>query len=144
MFHAGPLLFANGLAIDPSGQWLYIVQSTVPNVVRVPLHKPNGELEPIHALPRGTVPDGLAFADNGELLIACYKPDAVYRGFPDGRVELFCEDPTGELLSRPTNVALHDGKLYIANLGGWHITVIDVDLRPAPLHRPNFSTPVSP
>lgn len=140
LFHAGPFSFANGLAIDPTGQWLYIVQSTAPNVVRVPLSTPGGPVEEVVLLPTGTVPDGLAFAADGRLAIACYKPDGIYLASPDGRVELWLEDPTGELLSRPTNVALADGTLYVANLGGWHLTAVASNLPPAPLHYPRLET----
>jgi sugar lactone lactonase YvrE len=138
VFHAGPFRFANGLAIDPSGEWLYVVQSTAANVVRVPLHKPNGSIEVTHRLPEQTVPDGLAFANDGRLVVACYKPDIVYLGHPDGRIEVLIEDPTAELLMRPSNAALHDGKLYLANLGGWHIASIPTDLMPAPIFRPKL------
>ena len=70
LFHRGPFLFANGLAIDPTSKWLYIVQSTAPNIVRVPLDQPDGPLEVTHKLPPGTVPDGLAFTMDGRLVIA--------------------------------------------------------------------------
>jgi len=138
MFHAGPFLFANGMAINPSGQWLYVVQSTAPNVVRLPLAQPGATPEVTHTLPDGTVPDGLAFAADGRLVIACYKPDLAYLGYPDGRVEVLCEDPSAELLSRPTNAAIHGGKLYFANLGGWHISAIETDLEPATIYRPDL------
>jgi sugar lactone lactonase YvrE len=130
VFHDGPFRFANGMAIDPRGNWLYVVQTTAADIVRVPIHEPNGPIEVTHRFPPGTVPDGIAFAADGRLVIACYKPDAIYVGFPDGRVELLYEDPTGELLNRPTNVALSDGRLYIANLGGWHLTSIPSDMMP--------------
>lgn len=136
LFHAGPLRFANGLAIDPTGRWLYVVQSTAWNVVRVPLERPNGPIEVAFQLPKNRVADGLAFADDGRLVISCYRPDEVYVGHPDGRVELLIEDQTHELLISPTNVALHGGRLYMANLGGWSVSYIETDMRPAPPHRP--------
>ncbi len=138
VFHAGPFRFTNGIAIDPTGQWLYIVQSTASNVVRVPLDSNTSDApaEVIYTLASGTVPDGIAFTADGRLLIACYKPDTIYLGELDGSVGVLCDDPTGELLSRPTNVALHDGRIYIANLGGWHVTSIACDAQPATIHRP--------
>jgi sugar lactone lactonase YvrE len=136
VFHAGPFRFANGLAVDPSGEWLYVVQSTAANVARIPLGAPNGPVEVTHQLPPHTVPDGLAFTDDGRLVIACYRPDIVYLGAADGRVDALIEDRTAELLMRPTNVALHAGKMYLANLGGWHISVVDMGLGAAPLPRP--------
>lgn len=136
VFHEGPFMFANGLAIHPSGEWLYIAQSTAANIVRIPLDEPNGPIEITHLLPNGTVPDGIAFAVDARLVIACYKPDAILLGLTDGTVETLCEDPTGELLCRPTNVAIGDGKLYISNVGGWHLTEIETNLQAAPIHRP--------
>lgn len=138
MFHAGPFKFANGVAIHPTGEWLYVAQSTAANIVRIPLDRPNGPVEITHILPSGTVPDGMTFAADGTLVIGCYKPDAVMVARPDGSVETIFEDPTGELLSRPTNVAIGDGKLYISNVGGWHITVVDTDMEPAPIYRPSL------
>jgi len=138
VFHSGPFQFANGLAIDPTEQWLYVVQSTAPNIVRIPLNESNGPIEITHRLPLGTVPDGIACTADGRVVIGCYKPDGVFLGDLDGNVEVLCEDPTGELLSRPTNVALGDGKLFIANLGGWHITCIATDLTPGPIFRPHL------
>ena len=138
MFHAGPLLFANGLAVDPTATWLYVVQSRGPNVARIALDRPNGPVESTHTLPVGTVPDGLVFAADGRLVITCYKPDIVYVGHPDGGVEVLVEDLTGELISRPTNGALYNGKLYLANIGGWHISVIETDMQPAGPFRPSL------
>jgi sugar lactone lactonase YvrE len=140
LFHRGPFDFANGLAIDPTGQWLYVVQSTTPNICRIPLACPDGPIEITHRLQVGVVPDGLAFSEDGLLLISCYKPDAVLLAGMDGKIEPYLEDPTGELLSRPTNVALFDGHLYIANLGGWQIARAATQLRPKPLYFPDNLT----
>ncbi|UUO04370.1 SMP-30/gluconolactonase/LRE family protein [Blastopirellula sp. J2-11] len=138
LFHEGPFRFANGLAVDPTNRWLYIAQSTAANIVRVPISETNGPIEVMYQLPPGTVPDGLAFAADGQLLIGCYKPDGIFIGRIDGSVELLVEDPTGELLNRPTNIALAEGRIYVANLGGWHISVLKSELLPCPLHRPRF------
>ena len=62
----------------------------------------------------------------------------MFIGEAGGAVELLCEDPTGELLSRPTNVAIGQGVLYMANIGGWHLTTIDSELQPAPLFYPQL------
>ncbi len=98
------------------------MQSTAANIVRVPLDRPNGKVEVTHVLPPHTVPDGLAFCEDGRSADRLLSPDVVYLGHPGGHVELFLEDLTGELLNRPTNIAIGQGELYIANLGGWHIS----------------------
>lgn len=136
VFHAGPFRFPNGVALDGDGQYMYVAQSTASNIVRIPVDEPNGSIEQVFELPPGTVPDGICSADDGTLVIGCYKPDSVYVGHLDGTTEPIVEDPYGELLSRPTNVALHSGRLYISNLGGWHISSIPTDLTPGPVHRP--------
>ncbi len=136
VFHAGPFRFPNGVAIDPGGRFLYVAQSTASNIVRIPLDQPDGSIEVAWELPIGTVPDGICCANDGNLVIGCYKPDAVLLGRTDGPTEPLVEDPTGELISRPTNVALHGGRLYISNLGGWHLASIPTDLRVGTIHRP--------
>ncbi|MCJ8329703.1 MAG: SMP-30/gluconolactonase/LRE family protein [Lentisphaeria bacterium] len=138
VFHDGPFRFTNGVAVDPASEYLYVIQSSIGNVVRIPLSEPNGEMEVIWDLPENVVPDGLAICDDGSMVISCYRPDIVYLGKPDGTVEVLVEDVTAELLMRPTNCALHDGKLYLANLGGWHICVLNTDLKAAPLHKPSL------
>lgn len=136
LFHAGPFRFANGIAVDPSGRWLYVAQSSAGNIVRIPLDRPNGVIEISHRLPPHTVPDGLVCLSDGKLLIACYRPDHVLIGTPDGNADVLIEDLTAELLNRPTNVAVHDDTLYVANLGGQHIAAVKLNLPPAVVHRP--------
>lgn len=135
-FHDGPFRFANGIAIDPRHEWLYVAQSAAHTIVRIPLSKPNGTIEHAYALPNASIPDGIAFAEDGRLIVGCYKPDSVLICHPGGEVETLIDDPTGELLLRPTGIALCGNQLFIANLGGYHITVIDTDMRPAPVYRP--------
>ena len=57
------------------------------------------------------------------------------------RVEVLVDDPTAELLLRPTNVAVRDGLLYVANLGGRWVSVIDLGLDAEVRHRPVLSVP---
>jgi len=83
----------------------------------------------------------LAFTADGQLLIACYKPDEVWIGHADGIAEVLLEDPTGELLNRPTNIALHGGLLVVANLGGWQLAAVASDLAAGPIHYPMLPTP---
>jgi gluconolactonase len=140
LFHAGPLRYPNGLAIDPSGKWLYVAQSPAWNIVRIPLDRVNGDVHVAFRLPDHTIPDGITFAASGELLVGCYRPDSVWLCHPDGRSEPLAEDPTAELLQAPTNMCLHDGNLFVANLAGRHIAVLETALVPAVVHRPRLST----
>jgi sugar lactone lactonase YvrE len=139
LFHPGPLAFPNGVAIDAGEQHLYVALSTAPSIVRLPLNKSVAKPEIVVEFETGIVPDGVAFAADGRMVVACYAPDRILIVEPAGRVELLMDDPGADLLNRPTNVALRDGKVYFANLGGWHIGAFDVaGLKAQPLRYPIF------
>ena len=127
--------FTNGLAVSDDGRHLYVVESYDPRLSRIDLQ--TGEVELLHRFD-GTVLDGLAFTDDGRLLVSCYRPDRIY--LYDGDAEVVAEDPQGTILSAPTNVCFVGPQLdrvVSANLGRWHLTLLDdLGLRGAPLHRP--------
>jgi gluconolactonase len=128
--------FPNGCAVTADGRHLWIVESRVPTVNRVDLA--TGEVEEIARL-EGTVPDGVAFTADGSLLVSCYRPDRIVRLGRDGTVEVVAEDPQGTVLAAPTNVVFvgeRRDRLVSANLGRWHLTLLDVGLRGEPLHYP--------
>lgn len=134
------LYFPNGLAIDADEKWLYVIQSTAPNILRFPLRDGwAGEPEVYVDLP-GMVPDGLAFAASGNLYLACYVPDAIYVITPDRRLEPVIQDKGADKLSRPTNVAFEPGttRLLFANLGGVNVNAIDVGEKGMPLRYPKL------
>ena len=128
--------FPNGCAVTADGRYLWIVESRVPTVNRFDLE--TRELEEVTRLP-GTVPDGVAFTADGGLLVACYRPDRIVHIDADGEIEVLAEDPQGTLLGAPTNVAFAGAeldRLVCANLGRWHLALVDSGLRGAPLHYP--------
>jgi len=132
--------FTNGLAIDPTSAWLYMVESEVPAISRSAI-MPEGLTghEVVLEMPR-TVPDGLAFTADGRLLIGCYRPDAVM--IWDGSTrDTLVDDWTGENLNAPTNLAFIGAgldRLVTANLGGYHIAELAAGLRGAPLRYPTL------
>jgi gluconolactonase len=128
--------FPNGCAVTADGRWLWMVESRVPTVNRFDLQ--TGSVEEVTRLD-GTVPDGIAFTDDGGVLVSCYRPDRIVHIDGGGRVDTVAEDPQGTLLAAPTNIVFVGGRrdrLVSANLGRWHLTIIDCDLRGAPLHYP--------
>ena len=134
------LHFPNGLAIDEDQKWLYVIQSTASNILRFRLIDGRlGEPEVYVNLP-ATVPDGLAFADSGNLYVACYVPDIIQRITPDRRIEIVVQDFGADLLNRPTNVAFAPGtsQLCFANLGGFTVNTIDVGEKGLPLRYPKL------
>ena len=87
------------------------------------------------------MPDGLAFASNGDLYVATYRPDAVIILRAGSRaLEVLAHDPAGQVLASPTNVAFATWQgapcLIVANIGRWHLARIPVEVPGAPLHHP--------
>jgi gluconolactonase len=131
--------FTNGCAVSTDGRWLWVVESRDPRVHRFDLGAGSPRAELVTRV-EGAVLDGLAFTDAGGLLISCYRPDRIYHLDPDGRLEVVAQDPQGTLLSAPTNVCFVGPELdrvVSANLGRWHLTLMDLGLRGAPLHAPD-------
>jgi gluconolactonase len=128
--------FPNGCAVTPDGRWLWLVESYAPTVNRFDLA--TGEVEEVTRLD-GTVPDGIAFTDDGGVVVSCYRPDRIVHIASDGTVEVIAEDPQGTMLAAPTNIVFvgaERDRLVSANLGRWHLTLIDAGLRGVPLHYP--------
>ena len=89
------------------------------------------------------VPDGLAFAANGDLYVVTYRPDAVFViRAGSRRVELVAEDPTGTVLASPTNLSFgmiaDEPVLFCANIGRWHIAVLPLGVPGLPLAYPDL------
>jgi gluconolactonase len=128
--------FPNGCAVTPDGRYLWIVESHRPTLNRFDLE--TGELEQVTRL-EGTVPDGVAFTADGGVVVSCYRPDRIVHIDSAGTVEIVAEDPQGTLLAAPTNVAFAGpdlDRLVCANLGRWHLALVESGLRGVPLHYP--------
>jgi gluconolactonase len=133
--------FPNGMAVSPDGRELWVLESTPGCLIRIAIGTSGraGRRLVVAELP-GTVPDGIAFADDGSALIACYRPDIVFRWHPAGPPELLAADPEGTVIAAPTNVAFHGPDLEsiaVPNIGRWHVTTFRVPgLRGVPLWYP--------
>lgn len=128
IWYGDSLNFANGLALSPSAEHLYVAESFLPGVSRIAVQPDGtaGDRELVVRLP-GCVPDGLAFGPDGRLYISCYEPSQILRLEPDGAVSTVLADPTAHLLCHPTNIAFRAATLFAANLGRWHVTIIDLE-----------------
>jgi gluconolactonase len=118
--------FPNGLAVSPDGRELWVLESTPGRLVAFDI-RPDGRAGPRRVLAdlAGTVPDGIAFATDGSILIACYRPDVVYRWRADLGLQVVAHDPEGTVLAAPTNCAFAGPTLediLVPNIGRWHVT----------------------
>ncbi len=133
--------YPNGCCFDAAGTSLYVVESSLPGVWRLPVLADGSAGDPslVVELPMPSVPDGIAFDDAGRLYIACYRPDRIYRFTTGGGLEIFADDPLGMKLNTPTNVAFAGPELdlmVIANVGEWHLLAGDVGARGLSLNYP--------
>ena len=117
--------FPNGACLNADATALYVLESTTPALVRIPLSDPTTR-ELIAELPG--VPDGCALDTEGRIYVCYYRPDRIDRVDADGRIETLADDPDGTLLSAPTNgvwIGEARDRMVVGNLGRWHLTVCD-------------------
>jgi gluconolactonase len=134
--------FPNGMALHPDGSRLYVVLSTMPGVVSLALGDDGtvGAPHTVVELPRH-VPDGLAFDVAGNLYIACYTPDVIFRLSPEGDLAVLAEDWESVTFATPTNIAFAGPErrtLVVASLSRWHLTKGEMPIPGARLRYPNF------
>ncbi|MEO5887816.1 MAG: SMP-30/gluconolactonase/LRE family protein [Anaerolineales bacterium] len=116
------LYAANGLAIRQGESAVYVIQTLVNNVLRLEI-KPDGKLGTISVYARNldSVPDGMAFTEDGDLLVVTGLKEILYRIRPNLAMDIFLQDANAEKLVSPANPAFGGanlGELYITNLGG--------------------------
>ena len=134
--------FPNGMALSLDGSELYIILSNMPGVVKAAIQSDGrlGQAQPVVEMP-GTVPDGLALDAEGNLYIAYYAPNKVFRFTVSGVLELVAEDWQSVVLSAPTNIAFggEDMKYAIfGSLGRWHLSMIEMPVAGARLQYPDL------
>lgn len=137
VWHRGPFNFANGIALGPGGDALFVCCTWLPGVERVEI-LPDGSpgKRSVYAKMPKALPDGLAFDRRGNLYVSCYAPARIYKVSPQRKVSVFIDDWEAHTLSNPTNIAFGGPKfdqLFAANLGRWHITRIDARAKGLPL-----------
>ncbi len=137
LWAGGTINFANGLALDTSETYLYVVESFLPAISRYRIESDGSAgLREIFVEDVREVPDGLAFDCEGNLYCSCYAPSRIYKIDPQRRTSIFVEDPTCHSLSNCTNIAFGGTNfqtLFVANLGRWHISRIDMEVKGARL-----------
>jgi sugar lactone lactonase YvrE len=113
---------ANGLAMRREESAIYVIQTAVDNVLRLEI-KADGKLGKVrvYASSLNGSPDGMAFTDNGDLLVVTGLHEIIYRVTTTGRIEIFLEDKNAGKLISPANPAFGGAnldELFITNLIG--------------------------
>jgi sugar lactone lactonase YvrE len=98
---ADGLHYANEVRPDPSGQWLYVVETFGRRLRRFPI-RPSATLGPgetVLSLGRGFFPDGFAFDEDGGLWITSLVSNRLVR-FDGDRLETMLEDVNADVVQR--------------------------------------------
>ena len=141
------IYLANGTAIDPKEEAVYVLESTRNDCLRIAIKKDGTFGKPeIYAKNFPALPDGMAFDVEGNLYVTL--PGVVKDGKlapahqiikvdTRGNWTMLIDDPAGQKLDFPTNCAfggpgLQD--LYFANLEGDHFSRVHTSFRGHPLY----------
>ncbi len=141
------IYFANGTAIDPNEDAVYVLESSRNDCVRIQIKK-DGTFGPpeIYAKDFPALPDGMAFDVDRNLYITLpgvpengkLEPrNRIIKVDPNGNWETFVHDPDGTVLAFPTNCAFGGPDmqdLFIANLEGDHMNKVRTAVRGHPLY----------
>jgi sugar lactone lactonase YvrE len=131
------LCLANGTAIDPNEEAVFVLQSTQRDCLRIAIQSDGTFGKPeIYSRDFPGAPDGMAFAADGTLFVTIpciiqnngyVAANKIIQVDPDGHWSLFFDDAEAGRISFPTNCAfggplLQD--LFIANLEADHFSRI--------------------
>lgn len=138
---------ANGVAIDPKEEAVYVLESSRNDCLRIAM-KNDGTFGQPEVYSEGfpALPDGMAFDADGNMYTTLpgvadasgiTPANKIIVINPSGQWSLLIDDPDGNSLNSPTNCAfggpgLQD--LYFANLGGDHFSRVHTSFRGHPLY----------
>ena len=132
------IYFANGTAIDPKEEAVYILQSSKHNCVRVAMHKDGSHGKPEgYGDNLGGLPDGMAFDAEGYMITTLPMINRLVVVDPTGKVSTLIDDPDGTKTKGPTNCAFggpNFDDLYIAHLEADHVAKVHLGRKGHPLY----------
>jgi sugar lactone lactonase YvrE len=105
---ADGICFANGVAVDPAERYVYVAETMMRRILRYPI-RADGSLGDREVygpafLGRKGFPDGIAFDEAENLWVTFPMWNAVGYITPEGNLEIYLEDPEGEVLQGPANI----------------------------------------
>ena len=98
---ADGLRYTNEVRPDPSGEWLYVVETFGRRVQRFPLRAQGtlGAAETVLSMGRGFFPDGFAFDEEGGLWVTSLVSNRLVR-FHHDQIEIVLEDANTDFVDR--------------------------------------------
>ncbi len=144
---ASGIYLANGTAIDPKEEAVYVLESTRNDCMRIAIKKDGTFGQPeIYAKDFPALPDGMAFDVEGNLYVTLpgvakdgklVPANQIIKVDTKGHWSLLIDDPAGQKLNFTTNCAfggpgLQD--LYIANVEGDHFGRVHTSFHGHPLY----------
>ncbi len=132
------LYFANGAAIDPREEYVYVLQSTRNNCVRIAIHKDGTHGQPEqYGENLGGLPDGMAFDAEGYLIVTLPMNNRLVVIDPAGKLSTLMDDHEGKTLLAPTNCAFggpNFDDLFIAHIEADRVSKLHLGHKGHPLY----------
>jgi sugar lactone lactonase YvrE len=127
------IYFANGVALDGEENFVYVAETMQRRILRYRINQDNSvgaaEVYGPEFLGKLGFPDGIAFDEAGNIWVAFPAANAIGFIDPQGRLEMFVEDPQGIVMNRPANICF-GGKdrrtAFIGSLGGTNVAYFEV------------------
>jgi gluconolactonase len=105
---ADGICFANGVAVDPAEQYVYVAETMMRRILRYPIESGGSlgdrEVYGPAFLGKKGFPDGIAFDEAENLWVTFPMWNTVGYITPEGNLEVYLEDPDGAVLRRPANI----------------------------------------
>jgi gluconolactonase len=129
------LAFPNGVAIDPSGAFVYLAETQRNRILRYAINADGsiGAREHWAYTPAPPGPDGMAFAENGELFSARFNGWGVDVYAPDGSLQEHIDIPG----AKTTNCCFggpNNSTLYVTDVETESIYTVELSVRGLPLN----------
>lgn len=133
LWWSAPMDFANGMALSSDGTTLYVAETYGRRLCAVQISEDGSAVAMRTILDDlDGILDGLALAGDGTLYLSYFGPSKITR-LVDGEEQLVITDPWCDILSHPTNIAWRGEDLFVANLGAFHVTRIELGIPGQPL-----------
>ncbi len=130
---ADGIYFANGVALDRAGAFLYVAQTMRSNILRYAVRGDGslgpGEIFGPSPLTHQGFPDGIAFDEAGNLWVTFPQRNAVGYLSAAGELCMYLEDPQRHVLRRPANICFGGPgrrSAFIGSLDGSDVPTFEV------------------